>query len=513
MERTHRHPAELPPRKVPASTMLPDVRGALARHKKKACLVFLLAMGTAAAAAAWLPRTYRSEGKLLVRLGRENATLDTTVSPGQEPVVALPMSRENEINSLVEVLRSRATVEKVVDALDPDAILGLPPSSRESVSAPSRRERAVLCVQQRLSVVPVRRSTIIDIICEGPSPQWAHAVVDKLIELYQAEHIRLSRPAGSLEFFAQQTARLREELFSREAELRDLKSATGITSPDDQRKALVDRISLLQAELAEAAAGVPVSQAKLEQLHSQLNALPENQVASSTAGHGNQATDLMREELYRLQLSREEAAAEYTDHHPVMQQIEQQLAAAQEIVDRQQPTRTQTTTITNPLYEDTRMSLLEEESTLVSLQAKATALQTQLADARGDLEVFNQDELRIVQVERDVELARANYRAYASSVERARVDHALAVQQMSNISVVQSATLESRPIRPQKALLLVCGLLSGLLGALGVALAADSLDRRFYTPEDVERGLDLSVLGSVPHVREGKLKLSGNGRP
>ena len=41
-----------------------------------------------------MPRAYRSQAKLLIRLGRENVTLDPTATLGQPPVVVVPQSRE-----------------------------------------------------------------------------------------------------------------------------------------------------------------------------------------------------------------------------------------------------------------------------------------------------------------------------------------------------------------------------------------------------------------------------------
>jgi uncharacterized protein involved in exopolysaccharide biosynthesis len=155
---------------------------------------------------------------------------------------------------------------------------------------------------------------------------------------------------------------------------------------------------------------------------------------------------------------------------------------------------------------------LQEESARASRRAATSTLRMQLAGARRDLQTFNENELRVAQLERDVELARADYRTYAASVERARIDHALEAQRMSNISVVQPATYEPQPIRPRQAWILSLGLLSGVLGALGLALAAEYLDQRFHAPEDVEARVDLSVLGAVPHLRETELTLSGNGR-
>ena len=59
-----------------------------------------------------MPRSYYSEARLFVRFGRENQ-VDPTASGGQ--MVSLYESRESEINSLIEILKSRATTYESVE--------------------------------------------------------------------------------------------------------------------------------------------------------------------------------------------------------------------------------------------------------------------------------------------------------------------------------------------------------------------------------------------------------------
>ena len=195
-----------------------------------------------------------------------------------------------------------------------------------------------------------------------------------------------------------------------------------------------------------------------------------------------------------------------------MQQIREQIAEAKKILERQEPTRTQTTTGTNRSFEDVHAALLEEEPRLASLQARAAVLRRQTAELRGQLKAFGEDELRIAQLQREVELCQANYRKYSTNVEGARIDQAMERERMSNLSVVQPASYEPRAIRPQKALCLAMGLLLGIFGGVGAAVVADGRDRSLRTPEDIETKLDMPALGTVPQMRRRHLVAPGERR-
>src|SRR5207244_8808003 len=92
---------------------LREIAPMVLRHKGKMAAFFLVVMGAVAVYTLLCPRAYRSQAKIFVRLGRENATLDPTATVGQAPVVAVPQSREHEINSSVEIVNSRILLAKV----------------------------------------------------------------------------------------------------------------------------------------------------------------------------------------------------------------------------------------------------------------------------------------------------------------------------------------------------------------------------------------------------------------
>src|SRR4051794_26215939 len=98
-----------------------DISLILFRHKKKILTSFVLVLALAVAAIVFWPRNYSSEARLFVQVGRESVSLDPTATTGQ--VMPIAVSRETEVNSVLEMLRSRVMIEKLVDEIGPDAIL------------------------------------------------------------------------------------------------------------------------------------------------------------------------------------------------------------------------------------------------------------------------------------------------------------------------------------------------------------------------------------------------------
>ena len=174
---------------------------ALRRHKRKALAFFVAVMAFVLVITILSPKVYRSEAKLFVRLGRENTTVDSTATLGKDPVVGIPMSRENELNSVVELLSSRPLREQVVDELGPGTVLGTSLAAADdrepvaaSVASPgavrqawesvsvtldrlnlkpalSERDRAIVYLNKRLKIVPVKRSDVVSVAYDDRSPE------------------------------------------------------------------------------------------------------------------------------------------------------------------------------------------------------------------------------------------------------------------------------------------------------------------------------------------------------
>jgi len=515
-----------------AGNTFQDIYRSLKRHKQKSVWFFVAVVTGTLLFTLFTPSEYRSEGKLFLRLGRENSTLDPTATLGQTPTVTLPSSRENEINSVVEILQSRVLFEKVVDSLGPDAIMKgqlTAPSDKVETSQPENkdvqqasagmgqyltegknflaqfsssagiddRERAIIRLMKKVKVEAGKKSNVIDITCDGSSPAQCQAIVAKLIDVYLDEHVRLNRTQGSHEFLTTQTNRLRTELTRKETELSELKSKTGLASPNTQRQLLVARIGRLEDELLSTEASRVSAQARVNSLREKMTSLPETQVTTETSGHANEGTDRMREQFYALQVREKEAASKYAEDHPKMRQIREQVATAREVLSREERERKQVTKEPGRLHHQTELSLLTEEPSLLSLEARAKRLLAQLDGVRKELITLNENELRITAFQREVDLLDADYRKCSNNLEQARIDQQLEAQRMSNVSIVQPASFEPKPVRPRKMVNLLLGICAGLFGGLALPLGLDQLKPQRIVDRPKEQTMP-PKLASIP---------------
>ena len=104
------------------------------RHKGKLVAYNLLILLLAVAVILVWPREYRSEAKIWIKLGRENSKLDATAATG-ETISIQETDREDEIRSVIDILGSRGVIEKAVQQLGHDVVLGDEPDYEAVLAA------------------------------------------------------------------------------------------------------------------------------------------------------------------------------------------------------------------------------------------------------------------------------------------------------------------------------------------------------------------------------------------
>jgi len=128
----------------------------------------------------------------------------------------------------------------------------------------------------------------------------------------------------------------------------------------------------------------------------------------------------MQAELYKLQIRERELTARYSQKHPRVAAIQEQVRQAKHLFSIQRVT--------------------SEQARRVSLEAEIGELQAQYTQAKRHLLQLNENQIRVNSLEQEVEQLAANYRKYRDHLEQARIDGALETDRISNVNIAQAPT-------------------------------------------------------------------------
>ncbi len=458
--------------------------GVFRRQALKASIAFAVVIAAAIGYLVWSPLLYTSEAKVFVRLGRETIALDPTATTGQ--TVGVLDTRENEINSVQELLKSQAIIESIVDKLGPTRILDLPDNAVDPaevepaiwqrlnpLASYSQRDKAVRLLGKRFNVEAVHKSNVINISCDATNPELAKRIISLAIETAREIHLRVNRSDQSFYFFDAQTRDEDEKLSGLEEELRKLKDATGIAEIAEQRTILLDRLASLEGERLRAQAAFESTEAEVSSRAEALREIPTMQISAETSGQSQSTVSRLREQLYALELREKELTSKFQEDTFVVSQIRDQIAAAKRVLN-QEVDPVQTTKSLNESHRQTHIGLLEGKAKAAALAAQIKVLDAQAAEARQAIQTFNANEVKIARLDRQIDLEKSTFRKFAENRELARIDRALQDQNISNLNVLQEPTHSITPTKPRVTLVLIFGFALASMAAVGVSVLGEA---------------------------------------
>ena len=467
----------------------------LLRHKGKVMLWSVAVMTLACAAVIVMPRTYGSQAKLLLRLGRENLTLDPSATTGR--TVQIQETRENQINSTRDLLLSRSLLEHVVKVIGPETILWGSPDKSANASSTGLRarlpnlrgvlsainlsppisleERAVTRLQNSLHVAVARTSSVIDVEFSARSPQLAQQILQEFLDRHEQEYVQANRTEGTLNFFSAQSAELKKRLDDATERLRTAKNEAALVSIAAEQESLQKQLIEVESASFDADASLVAADASILRLQKTLAALPERFNMEQTSGFPNVAADNMRQELFKVQMSVRDLEAKLGAEHPLVLTARKHVKQSEEFLSSQPAGRVQTTSGINPAFQSIELDLRREEVVAAGLEAKGRTLKEQYALLQKRTRELNDHEVRIAQLGRQVDIAADAYRTYMEHMEQARIGQALADSQICNINVVQPPTFVEKPESPKPFLILVAGLMAAVFGSLTLAVGSEQL--------------------------------------
>lgn len=500
-----------------------DIAYVLFRHKGKMLAFFLFTVALVTGVMYLLPPSYASEAVLLIRVGRENMPGDPTV---RDSILNATQDRTSEVKSITAILTSQDLAEKTVNAIGEGWILDQPDLPRHDVGLPeppppsaikkvilaaihglkdvslalglsvpmTPHEEAVATVMKNLHVEVTKQTNVITVTYKAETPEVAQVTLDKLIGFYLDRHIEVFAQQASPQFFEEQTARLKAELAEREQTLDQFRATHGITAIDAQKQVLLERISGLEKDVIDTEAAANGARAQTAAIEKELAGKSRTLEVSRTTGRTNYAADALKEKLADLKLQASEMSSRYPDTHRPLISLREQIQQAEAALAREQETRTEVTTGVDTTYLSLRERMETERTQLAAHEARLEALRAELKRTREQLANLTAQETEFARLTREMAIKEKEFLEYQENLREARLAAAMDVARVSNVSVVQPASMPADPIGGGRLRNILLGIALGLFGAICLAFVAEFFDDRLNTPAAIERRLGVPAL-------------------
>jgi len=107
--------------------------------------------------------------------------------------------------------------------------------------------------------------------------------------------------------------------------------------------------------------------------------------------------------------------------------------------------------------------------------------------------------MELIKVSRNYEITLRKFQdLLAKSLESELSENMEKRQKGEQFQIVDPANFPLKPIRPNRPMVVLFGLLAGLAGGVGVAFLWDNLDTSFKRSEELAGFIDIPVLATIP---------------
>lgn len=425
----------------------------------------LLAVVVAVAVLQFKPKFFQATADLIVD------------SRGWDPISGqMQPTRMNAsyLTSQADIVRSRNVANRVVDNLN----LLESPDIREFVNfsgdAAVDRRRVLGFLAQGLEVTPRRDSNMLTISFRSRNPELAAKLANGFSQAYIHTNLQLrTDPARqTTEWYNEQVAQLRVELIAKQDALSTFQEEHGILASSD-------RLDLESAKLAELSSLLIAAQSERFASNSR-----SEQIANTKRGQletralDNPQVQKIAADLAQAQARLSELANQVGENHPQYRQARSEVDALRRQMNRMQDL------ISGNLQSSVELSKALETQLTAELAAQKE-LVLQLSRHRNELNLLRQE----------VENAQAAYDAALARTAQTRLESQISA---TDIAVLNPAVTPSRPAIPGLTTALFLATIAGLLFGTGIALCMEWFDQRIRHHHDLERGLGLTILATIP---------------
>ena len=465
---------------------LRDYWRVLLTHKWLIILGFLLVMGATIIYLRKATPVYQAKATLMREQERDIASrlYDTTYMPS---FASLPITAA--IESHEQLLRSMFVVEEVAKQM---AAKGSPITPNE--------------IRLRMSLAPLseRSTDVFTISATADNPTEAAMLANTITDVYISKilEMKLASLDKAEQFLLQQRSIVNENLQQAEEALNAFKEQEGIIVGEDYSSGLLKQLGDLYDDLSETQMNAELMQAQLNTVR-QLLAEKRKEITPMGTNQSTSQIEQLQSMIADWQIQLVVLNQRYTDKDREVIDLKEKIAAAQSQLDSEIQKLVRQGASIDPLSE--WQNLIQQSVQLDiqfrGLQQKEKLLSAKIAQFKSEHPQLLNKRIEYTRLERTARIYESNY---LQLIDRSEEVQLLRHMKTAGITVIDKATEPTSPIKPKKTLTLVLGIMIGLLLGVGAAFFLEYIDDSLKIEKDIDRFLQLPVVGVIPKIEPQK---------
>ncbi len=464
--------------------------------------------------------TYTSSGSIIIE--SEDSSMSSIFELGLGTDV-------NYLDNEIEVLKSRTTAEKTIEALLESehknnlhlfntkkhndgflrktlrAILFMNlneeniPQVLNSVSD-SLFNKYVEKLREKISIKNLRNTDVLIVEYTGEDPEEVALIINMLIEQYQKRDQEWA--SGEMRYLKQflesQLSIKENELNQIEEDLKVFQEKEHIYGLDDNSNLLLNQLTSVESDLYTTQAKKNITEERKKYFKNQLNE-DEKKFTQRVTNTLDAQLYSIRQELSTLEAKYISTKAREGDSHPSVSELEKKIKNLKNVLNNEtKKFVAQGIGVANPIqYRQTIMdSVINLDVYITGYDSKLNELRELVLKYESQLSSLPEKYLLYSKFQRDRVILSETYSLMKQKLEEAKISEA---SQLGKIRIVDSAIPNYYKTSPRKTIILLSSIIFGLLFGVIIILISDFLDSTIKSIDEIERK-GLPILAIIPNI-------------
>ncbi len=391
---------------------------------------------------------------------------------------------KNKVVTFKERIISTNNLLDIIKKLDLDVTL----------TKPGELENLVKKMRGNIDVV-VKGMNLFEISYEDKSPKLAvsvtRALTDNFIESTLSEARNQSYSA--FDFINGMVDQYKKNLEDSGKVLQEFKKKNISDLPGEVNSYLA-RLSQYESFVTETELALKIAELKKKKIEEELK---KEKPFVDSMGDKESRIQYLEGKLQQLKLT-------YTDKYPEVQKLKKE-------IEREKNTKSDEadggmsvnpeTSMPNPVYQKLKESLGELSLEIASLKSKLKSYQDKVADYYEKAKQMPAQEQEYTKILRDYKVNEEIYQMLLRRLEEARISKELqADEEGEKYRVVDPPREAVNPIKPNRARIILLGLLFGFAAGLGIVFSLEYMDHSIKDLYDARDFFKYPILGTIPAI-------------
>ncbi len=344
----------------------------------------------------------------------------------------------------------------------------------------SRAEKMKLAVKSGIGVEPLQESRVIEISYTSENPALAAKIANAVAQsyIYELMDMRMEMSGYSIKWMTTKADDQKKKLEKSEIALQKYNRKNDIVTIEDKMTVIPERLSGLSLRLTQA----ETERKELSAVYNQIKRTRRSNLETIPVIAEDDSVASMKKQIIEAEQNISELSKKYGRKHPTM------ISAKDELRGLKQKKEQEIDKVVQTIKNRYELAVSNEDN-----------LRSLLEDTKFDAANLNEKYIQQGILKREVETNRHLYNALITKLKEKRITEE---SQSINVWILEKSSVPEIPVKPRKKRNILLAVILGLFGGIGLAFFFEYLDNTIKSPEDVEEGFDIPVIGTIGLFRD-----------